>query len=51
MARVFDKLFTENGNITFQFDDSFDDTNRRFVRMIQEYDVREALKKMKEGMG
>ena len=30
-------------------DDSFDDTNRRFVRRIQESEVREALKRMKGG--
>ena len=34
---------------TFQLDDSFDDTNRRFVRRIQEFEVREALKRMKGG--
>ena len=34
---------------TVQLDDSFDDTNRRFVRRIQESEVREALKKMKGG--
>ena len=46
----FDKLFNgENENTTVQLDDSFDDTNRRFVRMIQESDVREALKRMKGG--
>jgi hypothetical protein len=28
-------------------DDSFDDTNRRFVRRIQESEIREALKRMK----
>ena len=28
---------------------SFDDTNRRFVRRIQESEVREVLKRMKEG--
>ena len=40
----FDKLFNgENENTTVQLDDSFDDTNRRFVRRIQEYEVREAL--------
>ena len=33
----------------FQLDDSFDDTNRRFVRRIQESDVREELKMMKGG--
>ena len=41
----FDKLFNgENENTTVQLDDSFDDTNRRFVRRIQE-----ALKRMKGG--
>ena len=30
-------------------DDSFDDTNRRFVRRIQESEVREMLKRMKGG--
>ena len=39
----------ENTNITFQLDDSFNDTNRRFVRRIQESKVREALKRMKGG--
>ena len=44
----FDKLFNgENENTTVQLDDSFDDTNRRFVRRIQESEVREALKRMK----
>ena len=39
----------ENENTIIQLDDSFDDTNRRFVRRIQEYEVREALKMMKGG--
>ena len=39
----------ENTDTTFQLDDSFDDTNRRFVRRIQESEVREALKRMKGG--
>ena len=44
----FDKLFNgENENTTVQLDDSFDDTNRRFVWRIQESEVREALKMMK----
>jgi hypothetical protein len=30
-------------------DDSFDDTNRRFVRRIQETEIGEALKRMKGG--
>ena len=46
----FDKLFNgENENTTVQLNDSFDDTNRRFVRRIQESEVREALKRMKGG--
>ena len=46
----FDKLFHgENENTTVQLDDSFDDTNRRFVRRIQESEVREAFKSMKGG--
>ena len=46
----FDKLFNgENENNTVQLDDSFDDTNRRYVRWIQESEVREALKRMKGG--
>ena len=39
----------ENTDTTFQLDDSFDDTNRRFVQRIQESEVREALKMMKGG--
>ena len=39
----------ENTDTTFQLDNSFDDTNRRFVRRIQESEVREALKRMKGG--
>ena len=46
----FDKLFNgENTDTTFQLDDSFDNTNRRFVRRIQESEVREVLKRMKGG--
>ena len=33
----------------FQLDNSFDDNNRRFVRRIQESEIREALKRMKGG--
>ena len=44
------KLFNgDNENTTVQLDDSFDDTNRRFVQRIQESEVRKALKKMKGG--
>ena len=46
----FDKLFNdENKDTTFQLDDSFDDTNMRFVQRIQESEVRDALKRMKGG--
>ena len=46
----FDKLFNgESKNTTVQLDDSLDDTNKRFVRRIQESEVREALKMMKGG--
>jgi hypothetical protein len=44
----FDKLFNgENENSTVRLDDSFEDTNRRFMRRIQVQEVREALKRMK----
>jgi hypothetical protein len=39
----------KNEDTTFQLDDSFHDTNRRFVRRTQEFKVREALKRMKRG--
>ena len=46
----FDKLFNgDNTDTTFQLDDSFDDTNRCFLRRIQESEVRKALKRMKGG--
>jgi hypothetical protein len=46
----FDKLFIgENEGPTLELDDSFDDTNRRFVRRIQEAEIGEALKRMKGG--
>ena len=48
--QYFGKLFNgENTGTTFQLDDSFNDTNRRFVRRIQESEVRETLKRMKGG--
>ena len=34
---------------TLELDDSFDDTNRHFVRRIQEVEIGEALKRMKGG--
>jgi hypothetical protein len=46
----FDKLFNgENEGPTFELYDSFDDTNRHFVRRIQEAQIGEALKRMKGG--
>ena len=44
----FDKLFNgDSKGPTLELDDSFDDTNRRFVRRIQEVEIGEALKRMK----
>jgi hypothetical protein len=44
----FDKLFNgETKSSTIELNDSFDDTSRRFVRRIQESEVKEALKRMK----
>ena len=34
---------------TLELDDSFDNTNRRFVRRIQEVEIGEALKRIKGG--
>jgi DNA primase large subunit len=46
----FDGLFNDGSeSITPELDDSFDDTNRRLVRRIQETKVKEALKRMKGG--
>ena len=46
----FDKLFNgENESSTIELNDSFDETNMRFVRRIQESEVKEALKRMKGG--
>jgi hypothetical protein len=46
----FDELFNgENEGPTLELDDSFDDTNGRFVRRIQEAEMEEALKRMKGG--
>jgi hypothetical protein len=46
--RYFDNLFNgENETMDTQFDDSFDDLNRCFVRRIQESEVKEALNRMK----
>ncbi|EMS53784.1 IAA-alanine resistance protein 1 [Triticum urartu] len=46
----FDKLFNgENESSTIELDDSFDETSMRFVRRIQESEVKVALKRMKGG--
>jgi hypothetical protein len=46
----FDKLFNEdNGGSSIVLDISSDDFNRWFVRRIQESEVKDALKRMKEG--
>ena len=46
----FNKLFNgENEGPTLELDDSFDDTNRHFVRRIQETEIGEALKRMNGG--
>ena len=46
----FDKLFNgESEGPTLELDDSFDNTNRCFVRRIQEVEIGEALKRMKGG--
>jgi len=46
----FDKLFNgENESSTIELDDSFDETSMRFVRRIQESEVKEALERMKGG--
>jgi hypothetical protein len=48
--RYFDNLFNgENETMNIQLDDSFDNLNRCFVRMIQELEVKEALRRMKWG--
>ena len=39
----------ESESPTLELDDSFDDTNRHFVRRIQEVETGEALKRMKGG--
>jgi hypothetical protein len=44
----FDKMFNgENKNSTVWLDDSFDDTNRRFVHRIRVLELRKALKRIK----
>jgi hypothetical protein len=49
LREYFDKLFNDESEKTvIELDDSID-TNRRFVRRIQESEVKEVLKKMKTG--
>jgi hypothetical protein len=49
LREYFDKLFNDESEKTvIELDDSID-TNRRFVQKIQEFRVKEALKKMKTG--
>jgi ribosomal protein L20A (L18A) len=46
----FNGLFNgETESSTIELDNSFDDTSRRFVRRIQESEVKGALRRMKEG--
>jgi hypothetical protein len=46
----FDKLFNEDsGSSSIELDISSDDLNRQFVRSIQEYKVKDVLKRMKGG--
>jgi hypothetical protein len=47
---IFDKLLNEDsGSLSIELDISSDDLNRKFVRRIQESDVKDALKRMKGG--
>jgi hypothetical protein len=46
----FDKLFNEDcGSSSIELDISSDDLNRQFMRRIQEYEVKDALKRTKGG--
>ncbi|XP_071680080.1 uncharacterized protein [Lolium perenne] len=46
----FDRLFNgETESSTTELDNSFDDTSRRFVRRIQESEVKDTLRRMKGG--
>jgi hypothetical protein len=46
----FDKLFNEDSvSSSIELDISSDDLNRQFVRRIQEYEVKDTLKRMKGG--
>jgi hypothetical protein len=46
----FNKLFNEDsGSLSIELDISSDDLNRQFVCRIQEYEVKDALKRVKGG--
>jgi hypothetical protein len=48
--KYFDKLFNEDSeSSSIELDISLDDLNRQFVRRIQEFEVKDALKRMKGG--
>jgi hypothetical protein len=48
--KYFDKLFNKDSeNSSIELGISSDDLNRQFVHRIQEYEVKDALKRMKEG--
>jgi DNA anti-recombination protein RmuC len=50
LKEYFNKLFNGgNESSTIELDEPFDDNNMSFVRRIQEYEVKEALKRMKVG--
>jgi hypothetical protein len=48
--KYFDKLFNKDSeSSSIELGISSDDLNRQFVHRIQEYEVKDALKRMKEG--
>jgi hypothetical protein len=48
--KYFNKLFNEDsGSSSIELDISSDDLNRQFMRRIQESEVKDALKRIKEG--
>jgi hypothetical protein len=50
LREYFDKLFNrETESSTIELDDSFDDASIYFVRRIREFQIKEALKRMKGG--
>jgi hypothetical protein len=45
LREYFNKLFNEESEkIAIEFDDSFVDTNQRFIRRIQESEIKKTLK-------